>query len=166
MRTVATTILIALLPSAAFPQDTPPPRTTLFAFAAPGGAFEGDSSAALFHFGGGFDSMLRESLSASVEAGLVTGFGADFGSGIGVVSANLLFNTDVPQPRRFVPFVTGGYSLFFSDGAAHAVNIGAGATYWNSPRTGLRFEFRTHTTPAAFFTAHIWGARVGFTWRP
>ncbi|MCC7342757.1 MAG: hypothetical protein IT170_16870 [Bryobacterales bacterium] len=46
------------------------------------------------------------------------------------------------NPRRFVPFVTGGYGLAFREGALSLYQMGAGVTWWPKARVGLRFEYR------------------------
>lgn len=46
------------------------------------------------------------------------------------------------NPRKVVPFVTGGYGLAFREGATSLYQLGAGVTYWPAPRVGLRFEYR------------------------
>lgn len=46
------------------------------------------------------------------------------------------------NPRKIVPFVTGGYGLAFRDGATSLYQLGGGVTYWPAPRVGLRFEYR------------------------
>lgn len=46
------------------------------------------------------------------------------------------------NPRRVVPFVTGGYGLAFREGATSLYHVGGGLTFWASPRVGFRTEFR------------------------
>ena len=49
----------------------------------------------------------------------------------------------------------------------NAVNIGGGANYWLSDTMGLRFELRDHMPvyEGGVQDEHLWGLRMGFTWR-
>ncbi len=49
---------------------------------------------------------------------------------------------DRTNPRRFVPFVTGGYGLAFRDSTVSLYQLGGGVTWWPKARVGLRFEYR------------------------
>ncbi len=49
---------------------------------------------------------------------------------------------DRENPRRVVPFVTGGYGLAFREGGISLYQMGAGVTWWPKDRVGLRFEYR------------------------
>ncbi len=46
------------------------------------------------------------------------------------------------NPRRVVPFVTGGYGLAFREGSLSLYQMGGGVTWWPKARVGLRFEYR------------------------
>jgi hypothetical protein len=50
------------------------------------------------------------------------------------------------RPRRgqqkLVPFVTGGYTLFFRSRTANGFNFGSGVNYWFREHPGLGLEFR------------------------
>ena len=47
--------------------------------------------------------------------------------------------------RKTIPFVTGGYSLAFRDGAINLIHYGGGFNHWFNDRWGMRFEVRNHT---------------------
>jgi hypothetical protein len=66
--------------------------------------------------------------------------------------------------QKLVPFVTGGYTLFFRSGTANGFNFGGGVNYWFREHLGLRLEFRDNvsTTDA---TVHWLGFRVGLAFR-
>lgn len=49
---------------------------------------------------------------------------------------------DRENPRKIVPFVTGGYGLAFRDDALSLYQLGGGVTWWPKARVGLRFEYR------------------------
>lgn len=49
---------------------------------------------------------------------------------------------DRENPRKVVPFVTGGYGLAFRNDALSLFQLGGGVTWWPKSRVGLRFEYR------------------------
>jgi hypothetical protein len=68
--------------------------------------------------------------------------------------------------RRLRPFPTGGYTPgFASAGDQHRFNIGGGVDSWLKPKVGLRVELRDHIWHEDNDTLHLWGVRVGVTFR-
>ena len=63
--------------------------------------------------------------------------------------------------------MTGGYTLGFRSESVNAMNVGGGANYWLSDTLGLRLELRDHlpVIDGGVHDDHLWGLRLGFTWR-
>jgi hypothetical protein len=113
------------------------------------------------HFGGGGEGVFYKGVGAGGEIGYAYPTSA-FGCGIGLASVNGLFQFGEARPdRKVVPFATAGYSLAFRGDTARFVNFGGGATWWFRERTGLRLEFRDHTTDGV----HLIGFRIGVSFR-
>ena len=74
--------------------------------------------------------------------------GSQFAAGIGLGSVNASYHF-FKGPARWVPFVTGGYSLAFRSDGTSLVNYGGGLNYSFRPRLGLRLEVRNHHHPEA-----------------
>jgi len=132
-------------------------------FAAPGGISNGGTT---LHVGGGVDLVLWKGLGASVEGGYVGPMEAmDYG--LGIISTNAFYQFGTPKRRRITPFVTGGYTLGFRSERVNAINVGGGANYWLSDTLGLRIELRDHlpVIDGGVRDDHLWGLRIGFTWR-
>jgi hypothetical protein len=134
-----------------------------YVFAAPGGVSNGGTTLQL---GGGVDVLLWKGLGASIEGGYLGPVEA-MDDGIGIISANAFYQFGTPTRRRVTPFVTGGYTLGFRSQAVNAMNIGGGANYWISETLGLRFELRDHlpVLGGGVRDEHLWGVRMGLTWR-
>jgi hypothetical protein len=154
-------IVLASAPAGA--QERSDARMQPYTFAAPGGISNGGTS---LHLGGGIEVLAWKGLGASFEGGYVGPLPDGFDYGIGVVSANAFYQFGRPQRRKVTPFVTGGYSLGFRSQSVNAVNVGAGVNYWLSEGVALRLELRDHIPiENGLRDEHLWGARVGFTWR-
>jgi hypothetical protein len=90
-------------------------------------------------------------------------FGSD--SGIGLLSVNPSYHfMNASKSRRLVPFVTGGFSLFFRSGAVIGSNFGGGITYWLKDRIGVRLEVRDQI-PAYSGIGHFPSFRAALTFR-
>jgi hypothetical protein len=98
-----------------------------------------------------------------VEIGYLTPM-KHMGNGIGVFSTNGLYSFSTDLNSKTVPFVTGGYSMFFRSGVGHAINFGGGMHYWFSDRAGLRVEFRDHI-PTEDSGTHFIQGRIGISFR-
>ncbi len=114
------------------------------------------------HFGVGGEGLVYKGLGVGGEIGYL-GAARSLSGGIGVLSSNASYHFfNASKSGKFVPFVTGGYSLIFPSDSIHAVNFGGGVNYWLNDRVGLRLEFRDHV-PAP--RAHIYGFRIGLSFR-
>ncbi len=88
-----------------------------------------------------------------------------FDNGVGVLSPNASYHfRGVTKDGKWVPFVTGGYSLYFRNSAVSGVNFGGGVNYWFKERIGLRFEVRDQVI-ALEGTGHFVGFRAGISFR-
>lgn len=154
-------ILLLLAPPATRGQGGPKvPGGQGYVFWSAGGA---NTETAIQHFGGGGETYLRKGLGIGAEIGYLSPL-RGVGDGIGVLSVNGLYEFGRTKTGKLRPFVTGGYSLAFRGGTAHAVNFGGGVNYWFSRRAGLRFEIRDHFPPE-YANVHFWGVRVGLNLR-
>lgn len=137
-------------------------RAMGYVFVGPGALLPGNSTTFL-NFGGGGEGLIKGGFSAGGEIG---GFvpARDFGGGIGILSANAGYHVlKASKSGKVVPFVTGGYTLFFRSGVDNGINFGGGVNYWFKERVGLRFEIRDHVPVPT--NAHFVGFRVGLTFR-
>lgn len=142
-------------------QTTSEHRGQGYAFVATGGY--SDSTATL-HFGVGGEGLVYKGLGVGGEIGYLAA-ARQLDSGFGVLSPNISYHfLNASKSGKVVPFVTGGYSLFFRSGVAHGVNFGGGINYWFKERVGLRLEFRDHI-PAHGDLGHFYGVRIGLAFR-
>ena len=120
------------------------------------------------HIGAGGEGFIDKGLGVGVELGPVgpTKHGSStlgwFDDAVGLGSANLSYHF-LPSTidRKFEPFVTAGYSLFFRAGTSSGVNAGWGGNVWMNKNAALRFEGRVHATDLYHFASF----RVGMTFR-
>ncbi|HKX33210.1 MAG TPA: hypothetical protein VJ302_36370 [Blastocatellia bacterium] len=132
--------LMAVIPIFASAQTSDVGRTQAYVFIAPGVATGGGASAQL-QFGGGVDALVYKGVGLGAEIGY-NGRLQSLRNGFGIFSVNGSYHFEKdPQAGKFDPFVTGGYSRFFS-GSANALNFGVGTNYWFTKKTGMRLEFR------------------------
>jgi hypothetical protein len=112
------------------------------------------------------DIAIWKGLGASLEGGYL-GPIESMDYGLGLISTNAFYQFGAPKRRHVTPLVTGGYTLGFRSQTANAVNIGGGANYWLTDTLGLRFELRDHMPVygGGVSDEHLWGLRIGFTWR-
>ena len=160
-------VLLLVGPYQALAQETASgPRFMPFTFGALGGISGGGGGSTTLHFGGGLETVLWKGIGAGAEVGYLAPFPSGFTYGIGTVSLNGLYEPLKPG-RRVTPFVTGGYSLAFREGHGNAINFGGGINYWMRDGLALRVEFRDHMPiyESAVENYHLWGMRVGLTWR-
>lgn len=100
--------------------------------------------AQLMSTGGGAEGFLWKGLAAGAELGYLFPR-TEPGNGIGLFNVNGAWHfVNRDHPRKFVPFVTAGYTLGFRNGTANLFNWGGGATYWFSRHAGLRTEVRLY----------------------
>lgn len=160
-RAVMVLSFFVLAQAAAYGQSTDEPRGWGYGFGAVGGTSGG--SVATLHVGGGGEGLVYKGLGLGAEVGYLSPF-EDLADGIGILSTNVSYHFVKPRSnQKLIPFVTGGFSLAFRNGASGGGNFGGGVQYWVRPRLGLRFEFRDHIFSSD--TAHLYGFRVGLSFR-
>ncbi len=132
-----------------------------YGFVAPGSTSEGGST---LHFGVGGEGLVYKGLGVGGEIGYL-GATRELSEGFGVLSPNVSYHfLNATKSGKVAPFVTGGYSLLFRSGVAHAVNYGGGVNWWIKDRVGLRLEFRDHVVTDSDL-GHFFGFRIGLAFR-
>ncbi len=165
-RTVVLGFILILIPAAARAQSSEGTKAQASVFCAPGALTGGGATTSTVHFGGGGEALVYKGLGVGAEIGYLTPWDS-FGDGIGIFSANGSYNF-FPRhgEKKLVPFVTGGYSLFFRSGSANGFNFGGGVNWWLKPKLGLRLEFRDQVWPGRYDSAaHFFEFRVGLAFR-
>jgi len=154
---------IVVLPVSAFAQeDEKPVQGYLFGTAGQWGFRSGQK------LGGGIGVERVFNIGLGV-GGEVQGFGltgtGDRGAGV-LVGFNGSYHFKLPERRRWVPFVTGGYSglavCSYGCGGVSGFNYGGGVNYWVKPNRGIRVEFRDHVFPS-YGSVHQPEFRIGFS---
>lgn len=110
------------------------------------------------HFGVGGEGLVAEGFGLGVELGYLSDFN---GEGIGVLSPGVLYAFN--RKKDTVPFITGGYSLFFRSATASGVFFGGGVNKWIGERWGVRIEGRDQVYVAE--NVHFLEARFAFIFR-
>lgn len=135
-----------------------------YVFAAPGVVTDTDFGTATLHFGGGGEGLIKGGFGVGAEIGGVAPI-KDFGEGFGVFSAGANYHfLNASKSGKIVPFINGGYTMFFRSAVANGGHFGGGVNYWFKDRVGLRFEVRDHIV-AEIPSTHFIGFRVGLTFR-
>jgi len=167
---VASVLLI--FSSSALAQEPNRSRGQGYFFFAPGiGNIGPESGNQLdIHVGGGGEGFIGKGLGVGAELGPISAKNAGiyypsqtwFNQAIGLGSANLSYHF-LPSTidRKFEPFVTAGYSLFFRHGTFNGCNVGGGVNVWMNKNVALRFEDRFHSA----LYHHFAGFRIGMTFR-
>ncbi len=154
-------LLISLISAQAQSNNTKDYKVQGYAFAAPVVTNGGGNGAQV---GAGVEGLVYQGLGAGAELSYlstVTGFR----SGLGVFSPNVSYHfLNATKSGKVVPFVTGGYTLFFRNGTASGFNYGGGVNYWFKERVGLRFEVRDQVF-VNNGTGHFVGFRAGISFR-
>ena len=131
-----------------------------YAFAAPLVSNYGDSG---WQTGFGGEGLVYKGLGVGGEVSYLKLGGYTYG--LGAVSPNASYHfRGLTKDGKLVPFVTGGYSLYFRNGVAHGLNFGGGVNYWFKERVGLRVEVRDQVLPFDG-TLHYVGFRAGISFR-
>jgi hypothetical protein len=154
-------ILLVATPALAFAQTSGERRWYGNAFLAPGIVTDGEGLGATVHIGVGYDRFLHRGFGIGGEIGYA-GAAVAPGAGAGVASFNTAYH--FRRAEKFVPFVTGGYSLLFRSATLNATNFGGGFNYWFRDRLGFRLELRDHMA-IRDTSAHALGLRIGLTFR-
>ena len=120
------------------------------------------------HLGAGGEGFIYKGLGVGAELGpfFPTKTGSpfsgwsDWAEGLGSANLSYHFLPDTID-RKFEPFVTAGYSLFFRAGTFNGYNGGGGVNVWMNKNAALRFEGRFHVA----YEHHFAGFRIGMTFR-
>lgn len=155
-------LLLALVSIPGMAQTSDEHKGQGYVFFAPGTT--SPEAIGTMHFGGGGEALVYKGLGLGGEVGYLAPW-RSMGDGMGTFSPDVSYHF---RPRsgeqKLVPFVTGGYTLFFRSGTANGFNFGGGVNYWFREHLGLHLEFRDNvsTTDA---TVHWLGFRVGLAFR-
>ncbi len=162
MKIAAMGLLIVLAPAMGSAQTGERPGAWGYGFVAPGAYTPGTTST--LHFGLGGEGLVYKGLGVGGELGyLAPTYAMAMGIGVASLDASYHFVTHSPE-QKFVPFVSGGYSLAFRSATLNLVNYGGGMHYWFSRHFGLRLEFRDHVYLTSS-RAHALGFRIGVAFR-
>jgi hypothetical protein len=103
-----------------------------------------DSSGIVGHTGGGGEGVFWRGISAGGDISAAYPFQClSCVIGVGNINGGFHYNAGRVD-KKWEPFVTAGYSLFFRGGTANGFNYGGGVVYWFKPHVGLRLEVRDH----------------------
>src|SRR6266542_105480 len=105
------------------------------------GASTGDFSRGYFQVGAGGERLAVKGFGLGAEVGYLAPLESG-GNGLGLFSSDASYHFN--RSSKLVPFVNGGYSAVFRNGASHGANFGGGVHYWMKDHVGLRLEFRDH----------------------
>ena len=100
---------------------------------------DGDDAEAVLHIGGGGEGLLAGGFGITGEIGYLSQF-QNFAGGLGMFSVGGMYAFN--RSRRTVPFVNGGYTLFFRSETANGFFFGGGVNRWVGERWGFRIEGR------------------------
>ena len=135
-----------------------------YTFVAPGAIAGHGNTVGTMHYGVGGERFITKGFGVGGEVGYFTQL-RDHSAGFGILSGNATYRfRNSGGDGKVVPFVTGGYSLFFRSGAANGYNFGGGVHYWFKEKLGLRVEFRDHLV-ARDGATHFLGVRIGLSFR-
>ena len=138
--------------------------TRSYLFFAPGGKSSNEGTVRAYSGGAGVAVMLAPHFGVGAELGTIAPTQGKVSDTIlGEFSANAYGH--FLRHSAFDPYVTGGYSLLFRDFTANGVNFGAGFNYWFHERVGLLLEGRDTRAQFQSVSTHLWGIRIGLTFR-
>jgi len=120
-------------------QTLTPPRWSEYVFFAPGASNSSfGEDRATVHVGGGGEALIHKGLNIGAEVGPIIGAGFTNVHGLGSANIGYHFLHDATD-RKFEPFLTAGYSLFFANlsvpgrgrtGTQSGYNAGGGVNLW------------------------------------
>ena len=152
-------ILLTVVQGVAMAQSSGEKKGWGYVFAG-AGASAGDFSTNYFQVGGGGEGLLNNGFGMGAEIGYLAPFRSG-GNGIALFSSGPSYHFN--RSSKLVPFVTGGYSAAFRNGASHGGHFGGGVHYWMKDHVGLRFEVRDHVFSSD--SPHLFQFRVGLSFR-
>uniref|UniRef100_Q01YU9 Outer membrane protein beta-barrel domain-containing protein n=1 Tax=Solibacter usitatus (strain Ellin6076) TaxID=234267 RepID=Q01YU9_SOLUE len=136
-----------------------------YVFVAPTAQILAGKTSSAYAAGGGMERILRRGFGAGVElSGILPGTGKANQS-VGLASFNGYYHPVLNS--AWDPYLTAGYSCWFSDFVANGANFGSGLNYWYNDNRALMVEFRDSTAvkPGIFTRRHDLQIRIGLTFR-
>ena len=153
---------IGVLPVSVFAQNDKPVQGYLFGTVGNTGLWSGQK----IGVGVGGERLFKAGIGLGGEL-QAFGLTANGGTAGGLlVAADGSYHFRLPE-RRWVPFMTAGYSGIAACsgggcGGLNGFNYGAGVNYWIKPNRGLRLEVRDHVFQD-YTPVHLVEFRVGFS---
>ena len=141
---------LTLQPLAQSSDDGIDPHSWGRVFFAPGVSTRGSYSTLLMGVGGE-GRIAGGPVAASVDVGWLAPSGS-LGGGIGTLAPGAGYYFGHGRTR---PFVNGGYTLFFREGAANGFFFGGGINHWMRERWGLGFEVRDEVFGVRYRDQHF-----------
>jgi len=93
----------------------------------------------VMHVGGGGEALVAGGLGVTGELGYLSSV-QSFAGGVGVFSVGGMYGFN--RAQKTVPFVNGGYTLFFRSGTENGFFFGGGVNRWIGEGWGIRIEGR------------------------
>lgn len=131
--------LLSLLSPCAFTQSFEEPKIWANGYGGAGIITDGDHSEGAFHLGVGAQGLLSESFGLEADVGYLASF-EYAGGGIGVFCPGVFYR--LSRNPRTMPFLEGGYSLFFRSGTGSGVYFGGGVNHWFNNTLGFQLAAR------------------------
>jgi hypothetical protein len=120
--------------------QTSGPKPTYRIFGGVGFCGEGDCG--IINGGFGAEYFIYKGLFIGSDLGYM-GSVQGLAEGFGNLNVNGGYHFfDGSGSQKWVPYLSGGYTLFFRESAANLLNISAGTTYWMPSGKGIRLEVR------------------------
>ena len=149
-----------LLLAVALTAATATAQTHGYVFVAPGLGNGGGDSAAIVHLGIGGEAVLPMGIGAGAEVGFLGRTSFDV---LGTASINGYYH--FKHDRPWAPFVTAGYSNFFTlTGHTNLANLGGGLNYWYKDHFGIKLEVLDHFRGAPDSVNYL-EFRLGFNFK-
>jgi len=148
VRTFSIVLAVIILPStslltpAVLAQEIEDTRAWTYLF---GGVGSCNHGVPYFQGGAGGEGLLAGGFGLGAELGYLAFFEGP-SLGVGLLSPGVVYNFS--PGKKTMPFVTGGYTLFFRSGATHGLYFGGGVNRWMGDRWGIRIEGRNQLMPA------------------
>ncbi len=135
-------------------------QTHAYLFVAPGVGSGTNNSSGLIHLGGGGEYVFPMRVGVGAEVGFLGRTSLDV---LGTASLNGYYHFQ--RNGSWAPFVTGGYSNFFTfTGHSNLANFGGGVNYWYKDHLGIKLEFLDHLSTGTN-SANYAEFRFGFNFK-
>jgi hypothetical protein len=158
-------LLIVLTPALSYAQTPRQKERTSYGYAFTGLMIASNGGDSGLQAGFGGEGIIQKGFGVGGELSYFRNVGFGNNGGLGLLSLNTSYHfLNASKSRKLVPFMTGGFSLFFRSGAVVGGNFGGGITYWIKDRVGVRFEVRDQI-PAYSGIGHFPSFRAALTFR-